>query len=623
MGREIFGSLFFYNLSDYLLPRIEIVHRVIFMDEERTWDLSILVEDTSIEGVKQVYDRDLTKHRNALRELRETSTEMDVHDLLKHIQKVENSLSRLITNGAYAKCKYSTDTSVEGSNTFASIYQGVTSEYYHTRRVLNKTLGRWVQQKPEVLTHPALSNYKHLLEVSSQNQSYTLSHAEEEFIVEKDSNGISALSQLQEMWRASQLVDVEIEGQKQQVSVSKASALRGSDDRETRRVASAAFFGAFSKDRLIHATALRAICTDHVNMTKRRKWPSYMTQSLIDQDVDEQTIRSLLKTLEAKSSSLQKYIRLKAKHFGYKRLLRYDLLAPWNEKTYWKGDWTTVKKTVIQAYATFDDEIGNHVRSLFSDRRIDSGDGPGRVSTGGFCWGVDEKQTSFIFLTYNGTLNNAYTLAHELGHAVHDYFMQQNQTALNTVASMCMAETGSTFGELLFTEQLLKESDTKELKTEVLENVVGRFYGMAFNMGAFALFEMNLYEGILAGEILDAEKICEIWKSTRQRFYGDSVEWTENLDYEWARVSTLYRPNFRFYNYSYSFAQLLVFALYEDYKQNTSDFKERYKQLLSRGCSMSPREQIAEMGYDISKPDSWSFGIKRALHFLDELQKLA
>jgi len=113
-----------------------------------------------------------------------------------------------------------------------------------------------------------------------------------------------------------------------------------------------------------------------------------------------------------------------------------------------------------------------------------------------------------------------------------------------------------------------------------------------------------------------------MWRTARHKIYGDSVEWTESRDYEWASIGQLFIPNYRFYNYSYSFAQLLVFALYEDYKQNSSDFKDRFKRLLSRGSSMSPKDQIAEMGYDITKPDFWKLGIKQAESFLDDLKKL-
>ncbi len=582
-----------------------------------------MVEDTSIEGVKQAFDKTLAEFGSSLGELRELSSESGTEDLLTHIREVEDSLNRLWTVMVYANCRYSSDTESEGSQTFASIYQEIMNEYYSSKRSLHKILGLWVRQRPEVLTDPLLNSYRHLLETSNQNQSYTLSQAEEEFIVEKDNNGISALSQLQEMWVASQVLDVEIDGKRQKVSINKAYSLsKTSDDRETRRIMSKAYYGSFSRDRLLHATALRAICTDHVNMTKRRKWSSYMTQSLIDQDVDEQTIKTLLKTIEDRSASMQKYIRLKAKHFGYERLLRYDLMAPWNIETAWNADWATAKNSVIQAYAAFDDEIGNHVKSLFANRRIDSEDRPGRVGVPGFCWKCPEKQTSLVFLTYGGSLRDVFTLAHELGHAVHNHFIQEHQTILNTDASVCMAETGSIFGELLLSEELLRKCDTDELRSEVLDNILSRFYMNSFHAGAFALFEMSLYEAILTGQVLDAERICEAWRDAARRIYGDSIEWTANLDYEWARMPTLYYPSFRFYNYSYSFAQLLVFALYEDYKQNPLDFKERYKRLLSRGSSMSPRDQVAEMDFDITRPDFWNLGISRAEILLDELQRL-
>jgi len=488
-------------------------------------------------------------------------------------------------------------------------------------RSLQHILGKLVQDRFELHKSPELINYRHLLDRSYQNLPYILSQVEEELIAEKDNNGISALSQLRESWVASQVLDVEIGGKKQALSMNQASSLLSSENRETRRIVSEAYYESFARDKLLHGTALRAICADHVNMTRRRKRPSFMTQSLIDQDVDEQTITTLLKTLEDEASSFQKYLHLKAVHLGYDRLLSYDVVAPWFSQSFWKSDWTNMKSSIIEAYDAFDDEIGNHVRSLFTDRRIDSEDKRGRRG-GGFHWGCYEQKTSFIFITYNGTLSNAYTLAHELGHSVHHYFMNRHQSYLNTDASSCVSETGSIFGELLFTEQLLKECDNDELRIAILANVLNRFYRMSFSLGTFALFENSIYDAIGSGKILDADRACEIMRTTRQRIFGDAVEWAKNSDYAWAMMGNLYRPNFRFYNYSYSFAQLLVFALFKDYKQNPSDFKERFKRLLSRGGSMSPRDQIAELGYDITKPDFWKLGIKQAESFLDDLKKL-
>ena len=404
--------------------------------------------------------------------------------------------------------------------------------------------------------------------------------------------------------------------------MNQAFSLAMSENRDTREEVSKNYFGSFATDKILHGTALQSICSDHVRMTKRRRWPSYMTQSFIDQDVDEKTILALLKTLEENTKSVQKYVQLKAKYFGYNRLLSYDLRTPWLSKSPWNQDWSAVKTSIIKEFDGFDGEFGNYVMDLFSNRRIDSEDRPGRAGVG-FCCTCYEKKTAFVFLTYNDTLNDACIIAHELGHGIHSHCMISKLDFLNAYSlSYCIAETGSIFGELLFTEQLLRECDTDELRLEILGRVLDRFYSSTFWIGCWTFFEQRIYDEIESGEIINANKACKIWRDIRHKIYGDTIEWTENTEFEWARMNNLFEPNFRFYNYSYVFAQLLVFGLYEDYKENPSNFSERFKRLLSRGGSMSPRDQIAELGYDITKPDFWILVINRAEYFLNDLQKL-
>jgi len=617
-----FHFFFVNNYTIYYRDR-ESSLLVFIVEEERTWDLSVLMEDTSIEGVKQSADSSLIELKEVVGKLKEKSEEIDAIQMQYLIHEFERVLQRVCSIMTYSYCKYVSNTEAEGSQTLASIFYRCDNETESLRRSLQHILGEFVEVRPYLLDTPELKEYRHLIHKSSQIRPYVLPEVEEEIILEKDNNGISALAQLRESWVGAQVIDTKIEGEKKTISMNRAASLLLSEKQETRKRMSKAYFGTFAKDKLLHSIALRAICANHVNMTRRRKLPSYMTQSLIDQDVDEETITTLLKTLETESVCVQRYIKMKARHLGQKRLLGYDLRAPWSSKILWEKDWSGVKISVIKAYDAFDSRVGTVVRSLFTSRRIDSEDRPGRRNVGGFCASDFERKTSFVFVTHTGTLNNAYSLAHELGHAVHNYFMHKHLNVLNSFrVSACMAETGSIFGELIFSEQLMKECGDFELRIEILANLLERFHQKVFHIGLWAFFEQSVYDAIEAGDALDADRICDIWRATRHRIYGDTIEWTENLDFEWARMPTLFYPNFRFYNYSYSFAQLLVFALYEDYKQNSSDFKERFKRLLSRGSSMSPREQIAEMGYDITRPDFWTLGINRAESFLDELQKL-
>jgi oligoendopeptidase F len=133
-----------------------------------------------------------------------------------------------------------------------------------------------------------------------------------------------------------------------------------------------------------------------------------------------------------------------------------------------------------------------------------------------------------------------------------------------------------------------------------------------------------LYKTIEDGELLDADKACQLWTAAKARIFGDSVDWSQSphMEYEWARIPHHFIPNYRFYNWPYSFAQMLVYALYESYKEGNPEFMNQFKKLLSAGSSMSPKDQIAMVGHDITDPKFWELGAKQANRFLDELKKL-
>ncbi|TFG28050.1 hypothetical protein EU527_17810 [Candidatus Thorarchaeota archaeon] len=592
------------------------------MEEDRKWDLSKLVKDTSIEGLTKESDLFFTKVQTKIDGLRENQKGIGAKQLANYLMEIEDTAEGIYTIAAYSYCKYVSDTTLNESQALIALFSKCRNKGNELLEgTLNQILGNVLLEQPSIIESPEIEEYKHLLERASKALPHILSPVEEDLITEKDANGISAMYDLYQSWIGSQMIDVEIDGEKKSISANHAFSLLMDEKRETRKSVSDAYFGSFARDKLLHVTAFRAICSDHIKMTKRRKWPSYMTQSLNAQDVDKSTIDSLLKTIETDSESYQKYIKLKAEYFGQERLQGYDLRAPWFRKPVWNKDWSEVKSSVFQAYQQFDEEIGSFIDTLFRNHQVDSKDRPGRASTA-FAFPVFAKKSSFVFVTYNGTLNDAYILAHELGHSVQSYFADTNQRFLNADYSQCIGETGSIFGELLFTEQLLKECKSDEMRVEILAKVLDRFYQWTFHIGLYALFEQGIYEFLESGGYLDTEKVLEIWRERRQAVFGNTVDWSNNLDYDWVRWNQLFMPNFRFYNYSYSFAQLLVFALYDDYKENPTDFSKRFKLLLSRGSSMSPKDQIAEMGYDIAKPDFWKIGIRRAVTLTDELKKL-
>jgi oligoendopeptidase F len=181
---------------------------------------------------------------------------------------------------------------------------------------------------------------------------------------------------------------------------------------------------------------------------------------------------------------------------------------------------------------------------------------------------------------------------------------------------------GSIFGELLLTDKMLKMAETKEQKIEILSHVLGTYFYTVYYVGLRAFFETSLYETIMSGIVLDAETACDLWNAAKKRIFSDSVDWNDYMEYEWARFGHTFLPNRRYYNFSYSFAQLLVFALYEVYKQEGSVFIERFKELLAGGNTKSVRDHLKDFGFDITDPKFWELGAKQANRFLEEFKKL-
>ncbi len=594
------------------------------VEEEQTWDLSSVMADKTIAGITHEMDSVVTALHGLGEELRKNLNGISAKDLAEFIRRVEALYERAETAEVYTFCGSASDVVSSDGQALGALFQRAINILSGNFRTIQYDLGGLIQSRPELLDAPELVNHRHYLQKASMKAPYRLSQSEEDLVVAKDNNGIWTIYQLRESWMGTRVIELETGGKKRTVNTNELYSLRMDDDRETRRSATKAWFDCLAKDKLLYGAALRGICADHIEMSKIRGWPSPMTQSLLDQDVDEATISALLSSVERSADIYQRYLRLKANHFGMERLFDYDLSAPWSTGSLWTADWPTAKNTITRAYSTFDDEVGGFVEDLFRQRRVDSLDRKGRIDAA-FTASWFHGRTSFVFLTYNGKLGDAYVAAHELGHAVHDHFKHEHQTALNCGiydVSVCMAETASVFGELLLTEQLLRKHDERALMLEALAKVLERFYMMTYRTCAEALLESSLYDAIQAGETVDTDRASQLWKATRHRIYGDCVEWTENSEYAWAAANSLFEPNFRFYNYSYSFAQLLVFALYGDFKRRGRRFNERFKLLLSRGGSMSPKNQIAELGYDITRPDFWTLGMKQAERFLEQLKKL-
>ncbi|NHJ33244.1 MAG: M3 family oligoendopeptidase [Asgard group archaeon] len=585
------------------------------------WDLSVVFPsatdpsiDKAIEFIEKAADELVTKYQGKI-------IDFSSIELLKLLQEFEEYLVESRNLGMFARLTFAGNMTIPESQNLNDRVSKLQANLSKKLAFLNLEIGQLVFKKPELIVDKKLANYKHYLERLKRAVPHQLSEIEEQLIIEKDQFGIRGWQQLQSKWLNTRIFEVEVEGVKKKLSYGEANSLLPHPDRATRKSANQAIYTLLKEDGELFTSALRNINNDWINVTKRRKFDSEMHGSLIANDIDQKTIDSLLKTIDESSHIYRRYLQMKAKLLGLPKLANYDIVAPLPDAPDITYDFEKAKELCIAAYSKFDEEYAFATKDMFEKNRIDASARFGKRS-GAFCSSWFKGKSAFILQSYNNSLSGIYTLAHELGHATHDYYFTREQTILNSSIPMIVAETASIFGELLVTDLLLSQAQSDEEKIAIISRVLDGAGMAAFQVSARAWFEQDMYDAIKRGEFLDYKTISKFWTKNRDRIYEDVIEWLDVMDAEWTMKGHYYIPNFRFYNYPYVYGQLFVYALYQKYLEEGKDFVPKFKKVLAAGSSLSPKEIGEVFGLDISDPEFWKLGMKRFKYFVDEFEKL-
>jgi oligoendopeptidase F len=482
-------------------------------------------------------------------------------------------------------------------------------------------LGALIKAKPELIEEPALTNYRHMLERVLRRVPHQLSEVEEQLIIEKDQFGVQAWEELQSKWLNTRMFEVSVVGEKKRLSYGEANGLLPHPDRATRESANRAIYGLLGKDGEIFAAALRSICNDWVTVSQRRKYASPIEPSLSANDTEETIIDNLLRSMEGGAGTYRHYLKLKAKLMNLPVLGNHDIVAPLPEAPELKFTFEKAQKITTDAYSRFDPDYADAVQEMFEKKRIDATPRFGKRN-GAFCASWYRGKSAFILQSFNGTLSDVFTLAHELGHATHDYYLSRSQNLMNTSVPSSVAETASIFGELLLTDLLLDEAKSEAQRKAVLCLVLDEAGMTTFQVTARVWFEQALYKSIQTGKYLDYPTICRHWKEARDRIFGDAVTWFPELESEWTMKPHYFMANYRFYNYPYVYAQMFVYSLYEKYLEEGKGFVPKLVKALSAGSSVSPLEIGRIVGLDVADPGFWGGGLKVFERFIVDLEKI-
>ena len=596
---------------------------------EIVWDLSKMFPSTTDPSVQTAID-DLTKMaEDFAARYRGKIKSLSARELLKCIRDFEGYLAKLDSIATFSYLSFMANMTLPDTQLLRDKVNKTKAELDKMLAFFNIEVGSLVYENPNTVREQILLNYRHFLERLRREVPHQLSEVEEKLVIEKDQFGIRAWEEFQRKWLNTRTFEVEVEGKKRALSFGEAYGLTIHPDRPTRESATKSIFGLLGKDGEIFSSALRNICNDWLSVCDRREYDSPMEASLIANDIDQETINNLLKTVENHTDLYQRYMKLKAKIMGLPKLAGHDAYAPIPDAPNVKFDYNKARDLIIDAYSRFDEDYAFAVRDMFAKNHIDSTPRLGKRN-GAFSWDWYKGKSAYILSNFNEALLDVYTLAHELGHATHTYYYEHSQTILNygTVQGtdsrfpMIVAETASIFGELLLTNLLLGQSKSNQERKAIICTVLDGASGNIFRITSAALFERSLYDAIKRGEYLDYRTICGYWVEARTKINGDAVDFLAEAEASWTIVSHHYFPNFRFYNYPYVYAQLFVYALYEKYLKEGKEFVPKFKRALSAGCSISPVEIGKIVGLDVTDAHFWKLGMKQYEHFIEELGKL-
>ncbi|MES2915726.1 MAG: M3 family oligoendopeptidase [Pseudomonadota bacterium] len=461
-----------------------------------------------------------------------------------------------------------------------------------------------------------LARYKPVFDRMRAMRPHQLSDELEKFLHDESVVGASAWNKLFDETMAGLMFAVE--GEPDELNLEATLNLLTDPARARREAAAKALAGVFDRNIKLFARIHNTLSKEKEIHDRWRKMPTPQHGRHLSNHVEPEVVEALRNAVVAAYPKLShRYYRLKAKWMGLDKLQVWDRNAPLPTETPRLVDWTEARKTVTEAYAAFDPRMADLATPFFDKGWIDAGVKPGKAP-GAFAHPTVTTVHPYVMLNYLGKPRDVMTLAHELGHGVHQV-LAAGQGELLSSTPLTLAETASVFGEMLTFRKLLDQARTPAEKKTLLAGKVEDMINTVVRQIAFYDFECKLHAARAEGE-LTPEDINALWMSVQAQSLGDAFEFMDGYETFWA-----YIPHFvhsPFYVYAYAFGDGLVNALYAAYAGGLPDFQEKYFAMLKAGGSMHHKDLLAPFGLDASDPKFWDKGLSMIAGFIDELEAM-
>ena len=345
---------------------------------------------------------------------------------------------------------------------------------------------------------------------------------------------------------------------------------------------------------------------------KARKYTSSLECAVDANNVSSSVYHNLIDTVNKNLDKMHQYVSLRKKCLGVEELHMYDIYTPMIADVAKKISFEEAKETVLKALAPLGEDYVNKVKEGFENRWIDVYENQGKRS-GAYSAGAYGCHP-YVLLNYNGTLDDMFTLAHEMGHAMHTYYSNANQPYIYAGYKIFVAEVASTCNEAILMQYMLKNTDDEKKKRYLLNHFFEQFKGTLYRQTMFAEFEMEAHAKAEHGEVLSAESLCAMYKKLNEKYFGPDMVIDDEIALEWARIPHFYTP---FYVYQYATGYSAAIAISTKILAGDEQVIAGYRKFLSGGSSMHPIELLKLCGIDMTRPDV----VQEALDVFGELLK--
>ncbi len=462
----------------------------------------------------------------------------------------------------------------------------------------------------------AAGDYRYYLEEMRHFKPHTLSEPEEKVVNLKNVTGSSALTTLYDALTNRYVFKLEVDGQARELTRGELMVYVRDPNPELRAKAYQEMYRVYSADSAILGQIYQALVRDwrNENLTLRH-FSTPLAARNLSNDIPDEAVETLLEVSRRNVPVFQRYFRLKAKTIGVPRLHRYDVYAPVakSEKTY---TFDASAEMVFEALNGFHPDFAKLARRVFAENHLDSEIRKGKQS-GAFCASVLPGMTPWVKLSFQGHADDVATMAHELGHAIHS-MLAAGHTTFTFHPSLPLAETASTFSEMVLIDRLLAEEKDEDVRRDLLFRQVDDSYATILRQAYFALFEKQAHA--MVAENASVDDLAAAYLGNLKEQFGDSMEIGDEFKWEWIVIPHIYLTPF--YVYAYAFGQLLVLSLYQQYKSDGQAFKPRYINILSSGASEAPAKILAAAGIDIRSEKFWQGGFDVIAALVDQLEKM-